>query len=79
MVGSPEHKPNVVRLARTQRTGKLDYAIELWQEDRTGVERLLARAVSAALARAIFKAAQNEHPDRYITLRRGKRLIGESG
>jgi hypothetical protein len=30
------------------------------------------------LARAIFKAAQTEHPDRRITLSRGSRLIADT-
>jgi hypothetical protein len=42
------------------------------------VERVLARAAGSALARAIFKAAQQEYPDRRITLRRGARLIAEA-
>jgi len=48
---------------------------------RTGgetVERVLARAVSAPLARAIFKAALTEHPERRITVRRGSRVISDS-
>ncbi|HJU20710.1 MAG TPA: hypothetical protein VJ770_30040 [Stellaceae bacterium] len=57
----------------------LPYRIELW--DATGgtaVERVLARAFNAPLARAIFKAAQSEHPNRRVTLRRGVRLIADS-
>jgi len=58
---------------------KLPYRIELW-DDANGetVERLLARAISAALARAIFKAALTEHPERRITVRRGARVISDS-
>ena len=57
----------------------LPYSVELWHEDeRELVERVLARASSAALARAIFKAAQTEHPERRITLRRGARLIADT-
>lgn len=60
-------------------TEELPYRIELWR-DGTGeaVERVLARAVSAQLARAIFKAAQSEHPERRITLRKGNRIIVDS-
>jgi hypothetical protein len=43
------------------------------------VERVLGRAANAQLANAIFQAALAEHPDRHIALRRGTRLIGESG
>jgi hypothetical protein len=57
----------------------LPYHIELWNDGgRAAVERILARAFSAALARAIFKAAQAEHPGRRITLCRGSRVIADS-
>jgi hypothetical protein len=58
---------------------KLPYRIELWDaDDPDCIERVLARAFSAALGRAIFKAARVEHPDRRITLSRGKRLVADS-
>jgi hypothetical protein len=58
---------------------ELPYTIELWRPDSsTAVERVLARAANAHLARAIFKAAQDEHPERRITLRRGNRIIADS-
>lgn len=58
---------------------KLPYRIELWDATKTDtVERLLARAVSAQLARAIFKAVITEHPGRRITLQRGSRVIADS-
>jgi uncharacterized Zn finger protein len=56
----------------------LPYRIELWETRNRKVERVLARAARSALARAIFKAAQQEYPDRRITLRRGARLIAEA-
>lgn len=58
---------------------ELPYRVELWH-DGVGdtVERVLARALNAQLARAIFKAATGEHPDRRITLRRGTRVIADS-
>jgi hypothetical protein len=55
----------------------LPYRIDLWDTRSRKVERVLARASRAALARAIFNAAQQEYPDRRITLRRGTRLIVE--
>jgi len=42
------------------------------------IERVLARAANALLARAIFKAAQGEHPGRRITLRRGSHIVADS-
>ena len=57
----------------------LPYRVELWRaEGEDGVERVLARAASMPLARAIFKAAQGEHPDRRITLSKGSRIVADS-
>jgi hypothetical protein len=56
----------------------LPYRVELWLEDSDDVERILARAVSAALAHFIFKSAQVEHPERRITLSNGGRIIADS-
>jgi hypothetical protein len=58
---------------------ELPYRIELWMEGKSdAVERVLARAASAELARAIFKAAMSEHPQRRVTLRKGNRLLADS-
>jgi hypothetical protein len=58
---------------------ELPYLIELRQAgDGDKVERVLARAFTAHLAHAIFKAAQDEHPERRITLRKGSRIIADS-
>jgi hypothetical protein len=56
----------------------LPYRIELWDTRNRKVERVLARAARTVLARAIFKAAQQEYPERRITLRRGTRIIAEA-
>jgi len=57
----------------------LPYRVDLWRADgENGVERVLARAASMPLARAIFKAAQGEHPDRRITLSKGNRILSDS-
>ena len=58
----------------------LPYRIELWQQldGRDAVERVLARALNVQLARAIFKAATTEHPERRITLRKSSRIIADS-
>jgi hypothetical protein len=58
---------------------ELPYVVELWREDSAEeVDRVLARAVNAPLARAIFKAAAEEHPKRRITLRKGNRTVADS-
>jgi hypothetical protein len=58
---------------------ELPYRIEL-RDAAAGetVERVLARALSAPLARAMFKAALTEYPDRRITLCRGGRIMADS-
>ena len=58
---------------------ELPYCIELWhRNNRNEVDRVLARAQSAHLARAIFHAAKDEHPERRITLRKGSLTIEDS-
>jgi chaperone required for assembly of F1-ATPase len=56
----------------------LPYRVELWRADAEEVERVLARAASMHLARAIFTAAQREHPQRRITLCKGNRVVTDS-
>jgi len=53
----------------------LSFRVDLWNETRTGVERVLARAASPTLAQAIFAAARREYPERYLTLSDGRRTI----
>lgn len=55
----------------------LPYRIELANPD-DGEQRILARAASAQLARAIFRAAVAEHSDARITLCQGRRIIADS-
>jgi hypothetical protein len=60
-------------------TEELSYWIELWHESKKReVEKVLARAVSAHLARAIFHAAMDEHPNRRITLRKGNHTLADT-
>jgi uncharacterized membrane protein YhfC len=56
---------------------ELPYSIEVWHAAGS-VERVLARAVSLQLARAVFQAVTNELPDRRVTLRKGNRIIADS-
>jgi hypothetical protein len=79
MVEPEQDKFDVVRLGGKASNEKLAYRIELWNEPRgDAVERLLARALNAQLARAIFRAVLAEHPGRRITLRSGARLLADS-
>ncbi|MFC3078593.1 hypothetical protein ACFODL_10895 [Phenylobacterium terrae] len=57
---------------------QLPYAVELWNLPRTAPERVVGRAASAVVARAIFLAAQSEHLGRKLVLRRGARVLAES-
>ena len=59
-------------------TEKLPYSIELWDGAAAALERVLARAIDAQLARAIFHAARKEHPKSRILLRRGARIVADS-
>jgi hypothetical protein len=56
---------------------ELPYRIVLWAVGAEG-ERVLARAVTAQLALAIFKAAQQEHPDRRIAVKKKNAIIADS-
>ena len=55
----------------------LPFCVELWQTP-DDVARVLGRASSAALARAIFDAAITENPGRRVTLRRGAEMLEDS-
>lgn len=73
-----QEQSSVVRLEVTPDEA-LGFSIELWDEAcAETVERVLARAHNASLARAIFAAAVTEHPGRRITLRSGARLLADS-
>jgi hypothetical protein len=53
--------------------------VELWRADAANeIERVLGRAASAQFARAIFTAAQAEHPQRRITLCKGNHVVSDS-
>ncbi|MDB5476633.1 MAG: hypothetical protein JWP49_2144 [Phenylobacterium sp.] len=61
------------------RASPLPYTVELWNLPRSAPERVIGRAATAVLARAIFVAAQSEHLGRRILLRRGAQVIAEAG
>ncbi len=63
---------------RADRDQDLGYEIVVASDQRAGAERLLARAGSGQLARAIFNAAKSEHPGQRIILRRDARVIVDS-
>ncbi len=64
--------------AHAQDAGELLYVILLYEPESAKAERVLARAASAQLARAIFNAAQTEFPGRHIMLQRGGETVLDS-
>ena len=62
----------------TSQAEELPYSIEQWDDGGRALERVLARALNAQLAREIFLAARKEHPEARILLRRGSRTIADS-
>ena len=76
-MASTEDKPRNTTGGGVSAEEELPYSIELWQAAGS-IERVLARAVSVHLARAVFQAVTNEHPDRRVTLRKGNRIIADS-
>lgn len=56
----------------------LPYIVELRDDQNAGVGRVLACAARISLARAIFKAAEEEYPDRHLILRRGGRILSDT-
>jgi hypothetical protein len=75
-----EDKSKVVPIgAPATASDQLSYTIELWDLPRNGPERVIGRAASMVLARAIFAAAQTEHLGRRLILRRGAKVVQESG
>ncbi len=67
----------------TSSQGRLDddlpYVVELWQEaPKDQVERILAKSSSLKLAHAILKSAEQEFPQRRVTLRNGAEIISET-
>jgi hypothetical protein len=76
---SDENRSTVTELGGALQTReKLPYKIELWNLGRQDVERVLGRAGSMTLARAIFLAARSEYLGRHVVLRRGGRIVDES-
>lgn len=81
MIDRDQNKPTAKVSAPLDETGQaenLPYRVELWDGPANQVERLLARATNAMLARAIFKEAQSEFPGRRITVRDGAKIIADS-
>src|SRR5258708_1435930 len=73
VMGRAKDKPSQMTGTPAAAREELPFRIELWSVANPElVERVLARAFNVTLARAIYLAAQTEHPDRRITLARGE-------
>jgi len=59
------------------RSPELPFRVELWDEKRQRVQQVVARARSAGLAEAVFHAACEEYPGRYLSLWRGRERLAE--
>lgn len=62
----------------SRRASELPFRIELWDKEKTKLEKVVARAHSAALAQAIFHAACQEYPDAHLSLWRGREQLAET-
>ncbi len=79
MVGSEPRKPKAPGLGQgSSQADRLPYSIETWDAEQAETVRVLARAASASLARAIFQTACEEHPGAHVVLRQGSRIIADS-
>jgi len=73
-----EDDSKVVAMPAFADRAQLPYTVELWNLPRSEPERIIGRAASAVVARAIFVAAQSEHLGRKLVLRRGSKVVAES-
>lgn len=53
----------------------LPYKVELWNDERTAVEQVLAVTAHSSIGYAAYHAATREYPDRYVTLRHRERVL----
>lgn len=57
----------------------LPFRVELWNENKDRVERVIARTHSGNLAHAVFAAACEQYPGRHLRLWRGRERLAEHG
>jgi hypothetical protein len=76
MADADSGRPTEARTETCDEADGLPFTVEL--TDAGSGPRVLARAASASLARAIFGAACTEYPARRVVLKRGTETIGDS-
>jgi hypothetical protein len=54
---------------------ELPYKVELWNEEKTSVEQVLAVTANSSIGFAAYYAATREFPHRYITLRHKNGIV----
>jgi len=70
--GGPLRRP----FPPTPQSGEdLPYRVELWSEDKSSVEQLLAVTANSSVGYGAYYAATQEYPTRYITLRHKSNII----
>jgi hypothetical protein len=81
MIAPYPSKPKRERVSQSgpPRSPDLPFRIELWNEPGGEVERVVARAYSANLAEAIFKAACEQYPGRRLSLWHGRECVAQTG
>lgn len=53
----------------------LPFKVELWSEDKSRIDLLVAVTASGSIGFAAYHAATREYPDRYITLRNRDTIV----
>jgi hypothetical protein len=70
-------RPGAPRARPPQMAGNEDlpYRVELWDDDKSEVEHVVAVTASASIGYAAYYAATREYPGRFITLRHRNRVL----
>ena len=53
----------------------LAYKVEVWSEDRTAVDQVVAMTANASIGYAAYYEATKEYPHHYVTLRHKTRIV----
>ena len=73
--GPDDTPPNIDSGGSTAPRDDLPYRVELWNEEGTAVEQVLAVTADSSIGYAAYHAAAREYPDRYLTLRHQNRIL----
>lgn len=74
--GDPDGTPQDDGAARnTAPRDDLPYKVELWNDERSSVEQVLAVTAHSSIGYAAYHAATREYPDRDVTLSHRNRVL----